>query len=134
MLAIRNKHIKMVKYLLQNNANINESTYLGIKRDWKSYFFNTVKLQYKNTFLNLNMYIYWFVGMSVFGLAAAINKTMFETVYDACPTALLNSLNDDITPLCIAAMKNDKNLFFKLIELGFDVSKNSKILYIFQNL
>lgn len=44
MLAIRNKHIKMVKYLLQNNANINESTYLGIKRDWKSYFFNTVKL------------------------------------------------------------------------------------------
>lgn len=76
------------------------------------------------------MYIYfcWFVGMSVFGLAAAINKTMFETVYDACPAALLNSLNDDITPLCIAAMKNDKNLFFKLLELGFDVSKNSKML------
>ncbi|KAK9298862.1 hypothetical protein QLX08_007963 [Tetragonisca angustula] len=97
MLAIRNKHIKMVKYLLQNNANINESTYLG---------------------------------MSVFGLAAAINKTMFETVYDACPTALLNSLNDDITPLCIAAMKNDKNLFFKLIELGFDVSKNNYYTHI----
>ncbi|CAD1480967.1 unnamed protein product, partial [Heterotrigona itama] len=97
MLAIRNKHIEMVKYLLQKDANINESTYLG---------------------------------MSVFGLAAAINKTMFETVYEACPAALLNSLNDDITPLCIAAMKNDKNLFFKLIELGFDVSKNNYYTHI----
>lgn len=29
MLAIRNRNIKTVKYLLQQNANINESTYLG---------------------------------------------------------------------------------------------------------
>ncbi|CAL7945687.1 unnamed protein product [Xylocopa violacea] len=63
--------------------------------------------------------------MSVIGLAAAINKDMFETVYKACPSALLNSMNDNITPLCIAAMKNDKNLFFHLIELGFDISKNN---------
>lgn len=67
--------------------------------------------------------------MSVFGLAAAINKDMFETVYEACPSALLNSANDDITPLCIAAMKNDKDLFFRLIELGFDVSKSSKTFW-----
>ncbi|XP_028524735.1 uncharacterized protein LOC114578084 isoform X1 [Apis cerana] len=97
MLAIRNRNIKTVKYLLQQNANINESTYLG---------------------------------MSIFGLAAAINKDMFDIVYEACPSALLNTLNDDITPLCIAAMKNDKNLFFKLIELGFDVSKSNEYTYI----
>lgn len=70
--------------------------------------------------------------MSIFGLAAAINKDMFDIVYEASPSALLNTLNDDITPLCIAAMKNDKNLFFKLIELGFDVSKSSKILYFYK--
>ncbi|KOC69217.1 Ankyrin-3 [Habropoda laboriosa] len=93
MLAIRNRDVKTVEYLLEKNANVNESTYLG---------------------------------MSVFGLAAAINKDMFETVYKACPSALLNSINDDITPLCIAAMKNDKNLFFRLIELGFDISKNNE--------
>ncbi|XP_073968243.1 uncharacterized protein [Bombus fervidus] len=67
--------------------------------------------------------------MFVIGLAAAINKDTFETIYEACPSALLNSLNDDVTPFCIAAMKNDKNLFFRLIELGFNVSKSSKILH-----
>ncbi|XP_017876132.2 uncharacterized protein LOC108622627 [Ceratina calcarata] len=92
MLAIRNRNIKTVKYLLEKHANVNESTYLG---------------------------------MSIIGLAAAINKDMFEILYEACPAALLKSIDDDITPLCIAAMKNDKNLFFRLIELGFDVSKNN---------
>lgn len=29
MLAIRNRDIQMVKFLLKNNANVNESTYLG---------------------------------------------------------------------------------------------------------
>ncbi|XP_043580758.1 LOW QUALITY PROTEIN: uncharacterized protein LOC122566896 [Bombus pyrosoma] len=96
MLAIRNRNIKMAKFLLQRNANVNESTDLG---------------------------------MSVFGLAAAINKDMFETIYEACPSALLNSLHDDVTPLCIAAMKNDKNLFFRLIELGFNVSKSNDYTY-----
>ncbi|CAK9830629.1 Ankyrin repeat and SAM domain-containing protein 6 [Anthophora retusa] len=93
MLAIRNRNIKTVKYLLEKNANVNESTYLG---------------------------------MSVFGLAVAINKDMFETVYEACPSALLNSVNDDISPLCIAAMKNDKDLFFRLMELGFNVHKRNE--------
>ena len=79
MLAIRNRNIKMVKYLLQKSANVNESTDLGL---------------------------------SVFGLAAAINKEMFEIIYEACPSALLHSLNDDVTPLCIAAMKNDKKFYF----------------------
>nr|XP_034196190.1 ankyrin repeat domain-containing protein 12-like [Osmia lignaria] len=93
MLAIRNRDIKTVKFLLKQNVNINESTYLG---------------------------------MSVLGLAAAINKEMFEIVYEACPSALPNCINDDITPLCIAAMKNDKDLFFRLLELGFDVSKSNE--------
>lgn len=68
--------------------------------------------------------------MSVLGLAAAINKEMFEIVYEACPSALSNSINDDITPLCIAAMRNDKDLFFRLLELGFDVSKSSKVTFV----
>lgn len=68
--------------------------------------------------------------MSVLGLAAAVNKDMFEIVYKKCPSALLNTINDDITPLCVAALRNDKNLFFRLIELGFDVSKSSKTIFL----
>lgn len=56
--------------------------------------------------------------MSVLGLAAAINEEMFETVYNACPEALISTINDDITPLCVAAMKNDKKLFLKILELS----------------
>ncbi|XP_012147126.2 uncharacterized protein LOC100877107 isoform X1 [Megachile rotundata] len=93
MLAIRNGDTKIVKFLLKENVNINESTYLGI---------------------------------SVLGLAAAINKDMFEIVYEACPSALSNSINDDINPLCIAAMKNDKDLFFRLLDIGFEVSKSNE--------
>ena len=37
------------------------------------------------------------------------NKDIFETIYEACPSAPLNSVNDDVTPLCIATTKNDKN-------------------------
>ncbi|XP_031842070.1 uncharacterized protein LOC116431160 isoform X2 [Nomia melanderi] len=97
MLAIRNRDIKTVKFLLQNNADVNKSTYLG---------------------------------MSVLGLAAAIDANMFQTVYEACPSALLNSMHDDITPLCIAAMKNDKELFFKLLDLGFEISKINEYTHI----
>ncbi|KAM0731393.1 Ankyrin repeat and SAM domain-containing protein 6 [Formica fusca] len=67
-----------------------------------------------------------YLGMSVLGLAAAINKEMFETVYNACPDALVNAANDDITPLCIAAMKNDKELFFRLLELGMPLSTDNE--------
>ncbi|XP_020288835.1 uncharacterized protein LOC109857169 isoform X2 [Pseudomyrmex gracilis] len=59
-----------------------------------------------------------YLGMSVLGLAAAISKEMFEIVYNACPDALANAGSDDITPLCVAAMKNDKKLFFQLMDLG----------------
>lgn len=97
MLAIRNRDVRTVKYLLEKESNVNESTYLG---------------------------------MSVLGLAAAVNKDMFEIVYKKCPSALLNTINDDITPLCVAALRNDKNLFFRLIELGFDVSKSNEYTYI----
>lgn len=67
--------------------------------------------------------------MSVLGLAAAISKEMFETVYNACPDALTNAANDDITPLCVAAMKNDKELFFRLLELGMPLSTASKTIF-----
>ncbi|XP_011695486.1 PREDICTED: ankyrin repeat and SAM domain-containing protein 3-like isoform X3 [Wasmannia auropunctata] len=59
-----------------------------------------------------------YLGMSALGLAAAISKEMFETVYNACPEALANTANDDITPLCVAAMKNDKELFLRLLKSG----------------
>lgn len=66
--------------------------------------------------------------MSVLGLAAAISKEMFETVYNACPNALANTVGDDISPLCVAAMKNDKELFFKLLELGMPLSSASETI------
>jgi len=53
--------------------------------------------------------------MSVLGLAAAISKEMFETVYNACPDALANTANDD----------NDKELFLRLLELGMPSSTAS---------
>lgn len=71
--------------------------------------------------------------MSVLGLAAAISKEMFETVYNACPDALANAANDDITPLCVAAMKNDKELFFRLLKLGMPLSTASEIIFMLQN-
>ncbi|XP_014484234.1 PREDICTED: uncharacterized protein LOC106749372 isoform X2 [Dinoponera quadriceps] len=71
-----------------------------------------------------------YLGMSVLGLAAAISRRMFETVYDACPTALANTANDDISPLCVAAMKNDKELFFKLLELGASLSDANEYTHI----
>ncbi|XP_076280676.1 uncharacterized protein LOC143209200 isoform X2 [Lasioglossum baleicum] len=101
MIAIRNRDIKTVKYLLGKNANVNDSTYLG---------------------------------MSVLGLAAAIDATMFQIVYEACPSALMNCMHDDITPLCIAAMKNDKRLFFQLLRLGFEVSKINEYTHIMMKL
>lgn len=69
--------------------------------------------------------------MSVLGLAAAINTKMFETVYDACPSALANAINDDISPLCVAAMKNDKELFFRLLKLVASTSDASKTTFLF---
>ncbi|KAL6255120.1 hypothetical protein P5V15_013450 [Pogonomyrmex californicus] len=76
---------------------------------------DTVKLLLKK---NADVNKMTYLGMSVLGLAAAISKEMFETVYNACPEALANTANDDITPICVAAMKNDKELFLRLLELG----------------
>lgn len=72
------------------------------------------------------MKIFCFVGLSVLSLAAAISTKMFDLVYKSCPSALKKAGEDDINPLCIAALKNDKELFFKLIELGLDYTKASK--------
>ncbi|XP_078048277.1 uncharacterized protein LOC144475837 [Augochlora pura] len=101
MIAIRNRDIKTVKFLLEKNVNVNESTYLG---------------------------------MSVLGLAAAIDVDMFQTVYEACPAALQNCMHDDITPLCIAAMRNDKNLFFQLLNLGFKISRINDYTHVMMKL
>lgn len=65
--------------------------------------------------------------MSVLSLAAASSIEMFKLVYDACPTALNYAAHDDVNPLCVAALKNDKELFFELINLGLNASKASKI-------
>lgn len=64
--------------------------------------------------------------MSTLSLAAAANKEIFDLVCKKNPSLLLALENDDIPPLCIAAMKNDKELFFRLLELGADASKDSK--------
>ena len=65
--------------------------------------------------------------MSAIGLATAVGKEMFEVVYKACPSALELTYRDEVCPLSITAMKNDKDMFFRLLELGFDLSKASKI-------
>ncbi|KAL7296516.1 hypothetical protein TKK_0009950 [Trichogramma kaykai] len=62
-----------------------------------------------------------FLGLSVLSLACAISEKMFDLVYKNDPGALENAAHDDINPLCVAALKNDKNLFFKLISLGLKV-------------
>lgn len=67
--------------------------------------------------------------MSVVGIACAISKEMLQMIYEICPSTLTNAMNDDINPLCIAALKNDKDLFFSLIDMGLDVSKASKLSY-----
>ncbi|KAI4481526.1 hypothetical protein M0802_013972 [Mischocyttarus mexicanus] len=75
-----------------------------------------------------------YLGMSVIGLASAINKEMLKLIYEICPSTLKNAENDDITPLCIAALKNDKNMFFSLIDMGLDVSKANKYTHIMMKL
>lgn len=77
-----------------------------------------------------NLKVFYFVGLSVLSLSAAISNEIFDLVYKSCPSALKKAGEDDINPLCIAALKNDKELFFKLIKLGLDYSKASK-WYIF---
>ncbi|XP_066603605.1 ankyrin repeat and SAM domain-containing protein 3-like isoform X2 [Prorops nasuta] len=73
---------------------------------------------------------YSYLGMSTLALASAISEEIFEMVYNACPSALKDTDNDDISPLCIAAMTNNKNLFFKLIDLGVTPSKSSNYTHI----
>ncbi|XP_043483795.1 uncharacterized protein LOC122511931 [Leptopilina heterotoma] len=88
--AIRNGKIDCVKILIDNGANVNHVTYLG---------------------------------MSAIGLATAIGSEMFEIIYKASPSALGIAAQDEVCPLSITAMKNDKDLFFRLLELGLDISK-----------
>ncbi|KAL2737773.1 ankyrin repeat and ELMO domain-containing protein D-like [Vespula squamosa] len=71
-----------------------------------------------------------YLGMSVVGIACAISKEMLQIIYEICPSALINAMNDDISPLCIAALKNDKDLFFSLIDMGLDVSKANEYTHI----
>ncbi|XP_012256880.2 protein phosphatase 1 regulatory subunit 12B-like isoform X2 [Athalia rosae] len=66
-----------------------------------------------------------YLGTSALTIAASISQEMFEIIHKTCPIALKNSVHDDISPLCIAAMKNDKELFFKLINFGLDLKDES---------
>lgn len=52
---------------------------------------------------------------------------MFEIVHKACPSLLKSSTNDDVTPLCVAAMRNDKELFFRILDLGLGAKDESKM-------
>lgn len=70
--------------------------------------------------------------MSAIGLSTAIGKEMFELIYEASPSALEIAAKDEVCPLSITAMKNDKDLFFRLLELGLDVSKASKFNFLSQ--
>ena len=56
---------------------------------------------------------------------------MFEIVYEACPSALEYAKRDSVGPLCVAAMKNDKELFFRLVELGLKVSEAGIYIFFF---
>ena len=69
--------------------------------------------------------------MSVLSLACAISEEMFDLVYNNYPPALEYAAHDDINPLCVAVLKNDKELFFKLISLGIDIHKASEVLKYF---
>lgn len=133
MQAIRNGNIESVKLLLEKKANVDEVTYLG--KQSKSYMVNKVPYVYLK---EISTFCFSRTGMSVLGLAAAISKEMFETVYNAYPDALANAGSDDITPLCVAAMKNDKKLFFQLMDLGMPLGITSEmiilVLKIFQHL
>ncbi|XP_015181522.1 PREDICTED: ankyrin repeat and EF-hand domain-containing protein 1-like, partial [Polistes dominula] len=75
-----------------------------------------------------------YLGMSVIGIASAINKEMLQLIYEICPSILKNAENDDITPLCIAALKNDKDMFFSLVDMGLDVSKANEYTHIMMKL
>ncbi|XP_046607352.1 uncharacterized protein LOC124298852 isoform X1 [Neodiprion virginianus] len=66
-----------------------------------------------------------YLGTSILTLAAGISHEMFETIYKAHTSMLANSVHDDVTPLCVAAMRNDKKLFFKLLSLGLKVEDES---------
>ncbi|XP_011502323.1 PREDICTED: uncharacterized protein LOC105365777 isoform X1 [Ceratosolen solmsi marchali] len=75
--------------------------------------------------LNLGVIVndFSFLGMSILSLACAISGDMFELIYKSCPSALEYAAHDDINPLCVAALKNDKELFFKLIHLNLDLHR-----------
>lgn len=51
---------------------------------------------------------------------------MFDLLYNNHPLALEYAAYDDINPLCVALLKNDEELFFKLIDYGLNVTKSSK--------
>ncbi|KAK2582375.1 hypothetical protein KPH14_004705 [Odynerus spinipes] len=71
-----------------------------------------------------------YLGISVLSIASAISKEMFQTIYKNCPSALSNATHDDISPLCVAALKNDKDLFFSLVDMGLDISKANEYTHI----
>ncbi|XP_058790968.1 uncharacterized protein LOC131664115 isoform X2 [Phymastichus coffea] len=78
----------------------------------------------------VNVNDFSFLGMSVLSLACAISNEMFDLLYNNCPSALEYASHDDINPLCIAALKNDRELFFKLVHLGLDVNKANAFTHI----
>lgn len=58
-------------------------------------------------------------------LSCAISTDMFDLLHNNYPTALEYAANDDINPLCVALLKNDEELFFKLIDCGLSPIETS---------
>ena len=73
--------------------------------------------------------------MSTLSIAAAASIELFDHMYARYPAELSNTANDDFSPLCIAAMKNDKRLFDKILKLGVSLNTASNnflfLIYIF---
>ncbi|XP_012274896.1 uncharacterized protein LOC105696760 [Orussus abietinus] len=114
----------IIKEILQTNqlCNVDQKNKFGwtpLMQAIRNGHVETVKLllQYGSD-VNESTYL----GMSVIGLATAIGKEMLEIVSNACPVLLKNVVHEDITPLCIAALKNDKELFFTISRHHFDIS------------
>lgn len=126
MQAVRNENSEMVNFLLSKNVIVNDFSFLGMKRliFWKLVYNLLLLLELQFNFLFL-LQIH-LLGMSVLSLSCAISTDMFDLLYNNYPTALEYAAYDDINPLCVALLKNDEELFFKLIHYGLSVSEASE--------
>lgn len=63
--------------------------------------------------------------MSTLGIATAAGREAFECVFARYPVAINQTATDDVSPLCIAASKDDRHLVLRLLQLGVSVQTAS---------